>query len=78
MAAELTGLEIESAGPGSATVGEQVLERNGFKGTVGESLVGQGRILCFYWWLTYCILRSQKPRMQKMESAEAPLKEQIA
>ena len=28
----------------------------------------QGRIACFHWWLTYCILKAKKPAFQRMES----------
>lgn len=63
---EFTGLELEGDGVGAARTGEEVLERQGFSGTAAGSLAHQGRILAFYWWLTFCILRADKPRFQPM------------
>lgn len=63
---EFAGLELEAEGPGGFRTGEEVLERQGFSGTAAASLTQQGRILLFYWWLTLCILRADKPRFQPM------------
>ena len=45
----------------------QVLKRMGYgKSTVRKSLLGQGRVLLFNYWLTYCVLKAKKPRFQPL------------
>jgi hypothetical protein len=74
---EFAGLELEPSGLGSFRKGEEVLERNGITGGVGASVAQQGRIVLFHWWLTYCLLRAQRPRFQEMlEPAGAEVAEQ--
>lgn len=52
----------------------QALKRLSFAGTsIGQSLVGQGRVLLFYYWLTYSILQRQTPKYQPVESARPSL-----
>ena len=34
--------------------------------TVRRSLLGQGRVLFFNYWLTYCVLKAKKPRFQPL------------
>lgn len=63
---EFSGLELEGGGPGALRTGEEVLQRQGFTGTVAGSLAQQGRIVLFYWWVTLCLLRADKPRFQPM------------
>jgi hypothetical protein len=63
---EFDGLEFKRQGPGDYLAGEDVLERQGFEGTVSGSLTQQGRILLFYWWVTYSLLKADKPKYQPM------------
>jgi hypothetical protein len=63
---EFAGLDLESDGPGSYPNGEAVLQRQGFNGPVGDTLLQQGRIALFHWWLTYCLLKANKPKFQVM------------
>jgi len=50
----------------------QVLQRMGYgDSTVRKSLLGQGRVLLFNYWLTYCVLKAKKPRFQPLLSPSA-------
>ena len=45
----------------------QVLQRMGYgDSTVRKALLGQGRVLLFNYWLTYCVLKAKKPRFQPL------------
>lgn len=68
---EFNGLELENEGPGSFLAGEDVLMRQGISGTVADSFMQQGKITLFYWWLTYCLLKADKPKYQPMLEPEA-------
>lgn len=47
----------------------QVLNRLGFENsTVRKTVASQTRVLLFYYWVTYCVLRAKKPQFQPMES----------
>ncbi|KAL6779156.1 hypothetical protein ACKKBF_B18545 [Auxenochlorella protothecoides x Auxenochlorella symbiontica] len=71
---EFTGLKFTSNGAGPGLTGTQALKRLSFAGTsIGQSLVGQGRVLLFYYWLTYSILQRQTPKYQPVESARPSL-----
>ena len=39
--------------------------------TVRRSMLGQGRVLLFNYWLTYCVLKAKKPRFQALLSPSA-------
>lgn len=53
---------------------DQALKRLSFAGTgIGQSLVGQGRVLLFYYWLTYSILQRQTPKYQPVEPPHTSL-----
>ena len=61
---EFEGEEFEpdSKGRGDVT-GEQVLARLAFAhDEVKSTLINQGRITVFYWWVTYCILQAKRPK----------------
>ena len=34
--------------------------------TLRKTLQGQGRVLLFNYWLTYCVLKAKKPRFQPL------------
>lgn len=54
--------EPDNKGRGDVT-GEQVLARLAFSHDKVEStLINQGRITVFYWWVTYCVLQAKRPR----------------
>ena len=60
--------EPDERGGGDVT-GEQVLRRLAFQGdSVAATVVNQGRITLFYWWLTYCVLRAKKPRYVALQA----------
>lgn len=73
---EFQGLELEADEQGRGdTDGEQVLKRLAFKHKgVGSSVVDQGRIMLFYWYCTYCVLKAKKAKYQVLE---APDKEEM-
>lgn len=49
----------------------QVLQWLSFdSSTIPGTLLRQGRILLFYYWATYCILRAKKPRFQPLKPVE--------
>ena len=44
-----------------------MLQRMGYgNSTVRKSLLGQGRVLLFNYWLTYCVLKAKKPQFQPL------------
>ena len=46
----------------------QVLTRLGFQdSSVAKTAQAQARVLIFNYWATYCILKANKPKFQKME-----------
>lgn len=48
----------------------QALERLTFQRlSVRATCLGQARVLAFFYWFTYTILRSAKPRFQPMTAA---------
>lgn len=49
--------------------GDAVLRWLSFNKDSGRTaMLGQTRILAFWWWATYCILKSKKPAFQPMEA----------
>lgn len=65
---EFAGLTFEAGpGQGGEASGEAVLDRLSFGGaSVRGSQVAQGRILAFYYWATYTVLKAKKPRFQEL------------
>ena len=52
---------------GGTTTGEQVLDRLSFADScVKDTLVAQGRVTLFYYWLTLCILKAKRPKYQPL------------
>jgi hypothetical protein len=50
----------------------QVLTRLGFgDSSVAKTVQAQARVLAFFYWSTYCILKATKPRFQHMEPLAA-------
>uniref|UniRef100_A0A383W6T5 ABC transporter domain-containing protein n=1 Tax=Tetradesmus obliquus TaxID=3088 RepID=A0A383W6T5_TETOB len=63
--------ELDEGGRGMKT-GEDVLSWLSFGHTsIRKTLGSEARILGFYYWLTYCILRAGKPKFQPVEAAAA-------
>ena len=47
----------------------QVLSRLGFEdSSVEKTVLAQARVLCFFYWTTYCILKAAKPKFQRMDA----------
>eukprot|EP00878_Enallax_costatus_P000531 GHUV01000626.1.p2 GENE.GHUV01000626.1~~GHUV01000626.1.p2 ORF type:complete len:325 (+),score=108.41 GHUV01000626.1:3181-4155(+) len=60
--------ELDEHGRGMKT-GEDVLNWLSFGHTsIKKTLGSEGRILAFYYWLTYCILKAGKPKFQPVEA----------
>lgn len=56
----------------SIPAGEDVLNWLSFGHTsIPKTLGSEARILAFYYWLTYCILRAGKPKFQPVEEPPA-------
>lgn len=65
---EFKGLKFEQRQSFDLQTGEQVLERLSFSGSsVGDALVQEGRILLFWYWMTYALLKMKKPKYQPLE-----------
>jgi hypothetical protein len=71
---EFRGMELEAdvKGGGGMRDGQAVLEWLGFeRSSVLRKLGHEARILLFYYWLCYNILKAGKPRFQEMARVEA-------
>ncbi|PIA63632.1 hypothetical protein AQUCO_00201164v1 [Aquilegia coerulea] len=65
---EFSSVQFDHQNSIDIQTGEQVLERLSFAGSqVKDTLVAQGRILLFWYWTTYILLRRNKPRYQQLE-----------
>ncbi|KAF8057645.1 FUM1 [Scenedesmus sp. PABB004] len=76
---EFGGLEfdLDDNGRGMKT-GEDVLSWLSFGHTsIGRTLGAEARILAFYYWLTYSILKAGKPRFQAVEPGPAVVVEEL-
>nr|ATB19625.1 putative ABCG7 [Callitropsis nootkatensis] len=72
---EFSGLQFEKQHSFDLETGEQMLERLSFSGnSVGNSLAQEGRILLFWYWMTYVLLKTKKPKYQALEIPQAELK----
>lgn len=71
---EFKGLEFEQDGEaGAMKDGGEVLNWLSFNHTsLPKALVGQARILLFYYWATFNILHAKKPKFQPLLPAAAP------
>ncbi|KAL6010920.1 ABC transporter G member 7 [Asimina triloba] len=65
---EFRGLEFDHPHSFDIQTGEQALERLSFGGTgIRDTMIAQGRILLFWYWATYLLLRKNKPKYQQLE-----------
>lgn len=72
---EFSGLQFEQQHSFDLETGEQVLERLSFGGSsVGDSLAQEGCIILFWYWMTYVLLKTKKPKYQALEIPQAELK----
>nr|ATB19616.1 putative ABCG7 [Juniperus flaccida] len=72
---EFSGLQFEKQHSFDLETGEQVLERLSFSGnSMGNSLAQEGCILLFWYWMTYVLLKTKKPKYQALEIPQAELK----
>lgn len=64
---EFKGLKFEHQNSYDLQTGEQVLERMSFgKSSIKETVVQEGRILLFWYWMSYVLLKKNKPKFQKI------------
>lgn len=64
---EFRGLKFEHQNTYDLQTGEQALERMSFgKSTIKEALIQEGRILLFWYWMSYVLLKRNKPKFQKL------------
>lgn len=69
---EFKGLKFQGTNTFDLSDGEQVLERLSFgKSTVRGAVTQEARIALFWYWLTYVLLKRNKPRYQALESPPA-------
>lgn len=65
---EFSGLQFEHHNSYDIQTGEQALERFSFGGSkIGDTITAQGRILMFWYCITYLLLKNNKPKYQKLE-----------
>ncbi|KAH8948150.1 hypothetical protein BDL97_11G081100 [Sphagnum fallax] len=69
---EFKGLKFQGTNTFDLSDGDQVLERLSFgKSTVRGAITQEARIALFWYWLTYVLLKRNKPRYQALESPTA-------
>ncbi|PKA49257.1 ABC transporter G family member 7 [Apostasia shenzhenica] len=65
---EFTGLKFECQNSFDIQTGEQALERFSFGGSrIGDTITAQGRILMFWYWTTYLLLKKNQPKYQELK-----------
>ncbi|WOL02861.1 ABC transporter G family member 7 [Canna indica] len=70
---EFKGLQFEQQQSYDIQTGEQALERLSFGGSgIGDTFVAQGRILMFWYWSTYLLLKKNKPKYQQLVAPPSP------
>lgn len=77
---EFKGLQFEHQHSYDVQTGEQALERFSLGGIrIADTLAAQGRILMFWYWLTYLLLKKNRPRYQQLlpPSEEDQSKQQV-
>lgn len=77
---EFKGLQFEQQHSYDVQTGEQALERFSLGGIrIADTLAAQGRILMFWYWLTYLLLKKNRPRYQQLlpPSEEDQSKQQV-
>lgn len=64
---EFKGLQFEQLHSYDIQTGEQALERFSLGGIrIADTIAAQGRILLFWYWLTYLLLKKNRPRYQQL------------
>lgn len=64
---EFKGLQFEQQHSYDIQTGEQALERFSLGGIrIADTLVAQGRILMFWYWSTYLLLKKNRPKYQQL------------
>uniref|UniRef100_A0A0D9UW74 ABC transporter domain-containing protein n=1 Tax=Leersia perrieri TaxID=77586 RepID=A0A0D9UW74_9ORYZ len=64
---EFKGLKFEQHHSYDIQTGEQALERFSLGGIrIADTLAAQGRILMFWYWLTYLLLKKNRPKYQQL------------
>ncbi|VAH70970.1 unnamed protein product [Triticum turgidum subsp. durum] len=64
---EFKGLQFEHQHSYDVQTGEQALERFSLGGIrIADTLVAQGRILMFWYWMTYLLLKKNRARYQQL------------
>ncbi|KAM0878139.1 hypothetical protein ACQ4PT_035054 [Festuca glaucescens] len=77
---EFKGLQFEQQHSYDIQTGEQALERFSLGGIrIADTIAAQGRILLFWYWLTYLLLKKNRPRYQQLlpPSEEDQNKQQV-
>uniref|UniRef100_A0ACD5TRZ8 Uncharacterized protein n=1 Tax=Avena sativa TaxID=4498 RepID=A0ACD5TRZ8_AVESA len=77
---EFKGLQFEQQHSYDIQTGEQALERFSLGGIrITDTLAAQGRILLFWYWMTYLLLKKNRPRYQQLlpPSEEDQNKQQV-
>lgn len=77
---EFKGLQFEQQHSYDIQTGEQALERFSLGGIrIADTLAAQGRILMFWYWLTYLLLKKNRPKYQQLlpPSEEDQNKQQV-
>lgn len=75
---EFSGLQFEQQHSYDIQTGEQALERLSFGGSrVRDTIVAQARILMFWYWTTYFLLKKNKPKYQQLVSPDSSHQQQV-
>ncbi|CAL9122025.1 unnamed protein product [Musa acuminata var. zebrina] len=75
---EFSGLQFEQQHSYDIQTGEQALERLSFGGSrVRDTIVAQARILMFWYWTTYFLLKKNKPKYQQLVSSDSSHQQQV-
>eukprot|EP00246_Nothoceros_aenigmaticus_P002725 TRINITY_DN13580_c0_g1_i1.p1 TRINITY_DN13580_c0_g1~~TRINITY_DN13580_c0_g1_i1.p1 ORF type:complete len:250 (-),score=39.25 TRINITY_DN13580_c0_g1_i1:194-898(-) len=76
---EFKGLTFEASKPLDLQNGDQVLERISFgSSSVGKALRREGRIALAWYWLTYILLKRNRPRYQFLDPPNAEPEDALA
>lgn len=70
---EFRGLQFDHQQPFDLQSGEQALERLSFRDCkITDTIVAQSRILAFWYYTTYLLLKRNKPKYQQLEAPSLP------
>ncbi|XP_010916334.1 ABC transporter G family member 7 [Elaeis guineensis] len=68
---EFSGLQFDHQHSFDIQTGEQALDRLSFGNSrIRHTIIAQGRILMFWYWTTYLLLKKNKPKYQQLLSPE--------